>query len=297
MTEMDSGDVLARAADGQPLTTSEHASLFDVRDLRGLGMAADAVRRRRHGGRMTFVRVAEVPFASMPPDETGWALAGEVRITGTPDDWRAAAAFVREIAGRLAGRVPLSGFSLADLAGDAPDEEVTARARLLSEAGLDLLSDAPLDRLRTPDASLLAAERGGLAVLRLTVDHAPADARAAIIDRAAALVRQHQALRAFAPLPCRLDGPAPTTGFEDVRLVALARLIVPIEHVQVDWRLYGPKLAQVGLTFGADDVDGVSPLDESGEGRRRAPLEEIRRNIRAASGEPAERDARFALRS
>jgi aminodeoxyfutalosine synthase len=88
----------------------------------------------------------------------------------------------------------------------------------------------------------------------------------------------------------------PTTGFEDVRQVALARLLVDVARIQVDWPLYGPKLAQVGLTFGADDVDGVSPLEETGEGRRRAPLEEIRRNITAASGEPIERDGLFRRR-
>jgi 2-iminoacetate synthase ThiH len=66
-----------------------------------------------------------------------------------------------------------------------------------------------------------------------------------------------------------------------------------IPSIQVDWSLYGPKLAQVALTFGADDVDAVSPDDDLGEGPRRAPLEEIRRNIRAAGFEPEERDGRF----
>jgi hypothetical protein len=70
----------------------------------------------------------------------------------------------------------------------------------------------------------------------------------------------------------------------------------PQSSKTVDWPLYGPKLAQVGLTFGADDVDGVSPVEETGEGRRRAPLEEIRRNITAASGEPIERDGLFRPR-
>ena len=51
----------------------------------------------------------------------------------------------------------------------------------------------------------------------------------------------------------------PTTGFDDVKRVALARLVVDnIPSIQVDWALYGPKLAQVALTVGADDVDGVS---------------------------------------
>ena len=82
----------------------------------------------------------------------------------------------------------------------------------------------------------------------------------------------------------------PTTGYEDVKMVAIARLAAPnIPSIQVDWRRYGPKLAQVALTFGADDIDGVSPSDEAPEGRRRAPLEEIRRNIEAAGFEPVER--------
>ena len=76
--------------------------------------------------------------------------------------------------------------------------------------------------------------------------------------------------------------------------VALARVIVDnVPSIQVDWSLYGPKLAQVALTVGADDVDAVSPEPETTEGRRRAPLEEIRRNIRAAGQEPVERNGRF----
>jgi aminodeoxyfutalosine synthase len=65
----------------------------------------------------------------------------------------------------------------------------------------------------------------------------------------------------------------------------------------VDWTLYGPKLAQVALTVGADDIDAVSPLDDLSEGRRRAPREEVRRNITAAGLEPVERDARFDVRA
>ena len=47
------------------------------------------------------------------------------------------------------------------------------------------------------------------------------------------------------------------------------------------------------MTVGADDVDSVSAVDDMADGRRRAPLEEIRRNIRAAGFEPVERNGRF----
>ena len=62
-----------------------------------------------------------------------------------------------------------------------------------------------------------------------------------------------------------------------MKAIALARILLDVPHVQVDWTVHGPKLAQVALTFGADDVDNVSALDEVAEARRRAPLEEIRR--------------------
>jgi 2-iminoacetate synthase ThiH len=45
--------------------------------------------------------------------------------------------------------------------------------------------------------------------------------------------------------------------------------------------------------MGADDVDAVSAEDDESEGRRRAPLAEIIRNIRAAGFEPVERNGRY----
>jgi len=98
------------------------------------------------------------------------------------------------------------------------------------------------------------------------------------------------------PLPMAMAAFRPTTGYEDVKMVAIARLAMPdVPHIQVDWQRYGPKLAQVALTFGADDVDGVSASEEAPEGRRRAPLEEIRRNIQAAGFDATERDGRFRV--
>ena len=113
----------------------------------------------------------------------------------------------------------------------------------------------------------------------------------------AELQREVAVIRAFAPLPRRVNPAVPSTGFDDVKRIALARLIADnVPSIQVDWSLYGPKLAQVALTVGADDVDSVSPDDDASQGRRRAPLEEVRRNIRAAGFEPVERDGRFDRR-
>jgi len=138
----------------------------------------------------------------------------------------------------------------------------------------------------------------GLALARLTIDQSPPVDALGLLKDVADLQRAVAVVRAFAPLPQRTNPAAPTTGYDDVRRVALARIICDnVPSIQVDWTLYGPKLAQVALTVGADDVDGVSPMDETAEGRRRAPLEEIRRNIRAAGQEPVERNGRFDVAS
>jgi 2-iminoacetate synthase ThiH len=82
-----------------------------------------------------------------------------------------------------------------------------------------------------------------------------------------------------------------------VKRIAISRLVADnVDTIQVDWALYGPKLAQVALTFGADDIDSVAADDDQSQGRRRSPVEEIRRNIRAAGFEPVERDGKFNRR-
>jgi aminodeoxyfutalosine synthase len=134
----------------------------------------------------------------------------------------------------------------------------------------------------------------GLTLARLTVQRTPDADPVPFLKSIADLQRTVAVIRAFAPLPRRVNPAVPTTGYDDIKRIALARVIVDnVPSIQVDWSLYGPKLAQVALTVGADDVDAVSADDDLSEGRRRAPLEEIRRNIRAAGLEPVERNGRF----
>jgi aminodeoxyfutalosine synthase len=119
-------------------------------------------------------------------------------------------------------------------------------------------------------------------------------ARTDLAIRAAELQDQFGCIRVINPLPVTLDALRPTTGYDDVKAVAMARLAAQnIPTVQVDWLRYGPKLAQVALTCGADDLDNVTASDDAPDGRRRAPVEEVRRNIEAAGCEPVERDGRF----
>jgi len=131
--------------------------------------------------------------------------------------------------------------------------------------------------------------------VRLSIAGGPAVDRTELLLKVTELQDEFSCIQAIDPLPTKLGAYRPTTGYDDVKMVAIARLAVPnVPSIQVDWQRYGPKLAQVALTFGADDIYGVSSSDDAPEGRRRAPLEEIRRNIESAGFEPVERDGRIA---
>jgi 2-iminoacetate synthase ThiH len=273
---------------------SDLTTLASTRDIIAIGMRADEIRRARHGAATTFVRVAAVaaePGATIarPP------AAGELRIAGAPQSRASAVERVRAVAA-AAGGAAVTGYSLADLEALSAREGVTLRALLeeLRYAGLELVAEAPIDRLQNARRSIEEVNIAGLSLARLTVEQSPGPDPMPLLTRVHDLQREVAVLRAFAPLPRRINPAAPTTGYEDVRHVALARIVVDnVPSIQVDWSLYGPKLAQVALTVGADDVDAVSAEEGGAEGPRRAPLEEIRRNIRAAGLEPVERNGRF----
>jgi aminodeoxyfutalosine synthase len=281
-----------RISAGERLTPDEVRELARMPDILPLGMLADALRRRLHGTRATFVRVAACAFDQSIADAVPPA-ARELRLTGAPESLDAAVTAV-QAAKSVAGVRTVAGFSWADAerwrAADGPG--VLKRLR---EAGLDAIAELPLDKVSDPRTVLRALTARGFTQVRLSIASVPAAERTELLLQAAGLQEEFGCIQSLDPLPAKLSAYRPTTGYDDVKMVALARLAAPnIPSIQVDWPRYGPKLAQVALTFGADDIYGISPSDDAPEGRRRAPLEEIRRNIEAAGFEPVERDGRFA---
>ena len=290
--------MLERVAAGERLAVDDLEQLAATPDILQVGMLADTLRRSLHGVRVTYVRVALCPY-DKPFTEVVPLAAREVRVTGKPESLDVALAAI-EAARAVAGERTVSAFSWLDVkrlaaAGQATTSNVLTRWRA---AGLDALAECPLDRTADARGALESLMSAGYTQVRLTIDKASAAARTELFAAAALLKETYPAVRSISPLPSVLDALRPTTGYEDVKSVALARLAAPnIPDVQVDWLRYGPKLAQVALTFGANDVDNVPASDEAPEGRRRAPLEEVRRNVQAAGFEPAERDGRFTLLS
>jgi len=281
-----------RVRAGEPVTAADEAVLVDTRDILTLGMLADEIRRRRHGADTTFVRVAAVTLPLSGGHVPGIpATAREIRISGSLADLESALADVARVADAAAGR-PVSAFALEDVEAGLAGLSLPALLNALGSAGVTAIGSAAIDRLTDPSASLAAVHAAGLGLARLTVHHtASVEDRLRHIRRARDVQRSLGWLTSFAPLGQSWAPGSPSTGYDDVRQVALARLLLDnIATIQVDWATHGPKLAQVALTVGADDLDMVSILDEAGDGRRRGPIEEVRRNITAAGLVPVERD-------
>jgi 2-iminoacetate synthase ThiH len=252
--------IVERAKAGELLTAAELDELATA-DVLSLGMLADEVRRARVGDSVTYAQDAES------------------RLMMLPDTLADAIAHVRDA---RASHGPVVGYSLAEVIdrnwGPLPDV-----LKQLKSAGLDAIAEAPVDRIADVAAALGAAQDAGLAVRCLSLQKPLIGDRTGFLLKLRAIAVQFPAIQTVAPLPREQSIAVPTTGYDDVRAVALARLALPsVKNIQVDWAQYGPKLAQVALTFGANDLDRVSTVDDPTLGKRRTSVEDVRRNIGAA---------------
>jgi len=104
---------------------------------------------------------------------------------------------------------------------------------------------------------------------------------------------------AFHPANTPLEHLPTTTGMLDLRQIAVGRLVLDnFAHIKAYWQMLTPKIAQIALRFGADDLDGTVIEEKiyhdagatTPQGLRRQELERL---IREAGREPCERDTLY----
>jgi aminodeoxyfutalosine synthase len=104
---------------------------------------------------------------------------------------------------------------------------------------------------------------------------------------------------AFHPANTPLQHLFTTTGVLDLKQIAVGRLVLDnFPHIKAYWQMMSPKIAQIALRFGADDVDGTVIEEKiyhdagatTPQGMRRSELERL---IREAGREPVERDTMY----
>ncbi len=95
-----------------------------------------------------------------------------------------------------------------------------------------------------------------------------------------------------------LPGP---TGLDDLKTMAISRLMLDnIPHVKAFWIMQSPKLSQVALNWGVDDVDGtvvyydITKREGGADNtHQEMSVDRIRRMIREAGRRPVERDTLY----
>jgi aminodeoxyfutalosine synthase len=104
---------------------------------------------------------------------------------------------------------------------------------------------------------------------------------------------------AFHPDNTALSHIPKTTGYDDLRNIAVSRLLLDnFAHIKAYWIMLSPAIAQIALRFGANDLDGTVVEEKiyhdagavTSEFTSRADLERL---IRAAGRVPVERDTLY----
>src|SRR5947208_779385 len=104
---------------------------------------------------------------------------------------------------------------------------------------------------------------------------------------------------AFHPANTPLQHLFTTTGMLDIKQIAIGRLVLDnFQHIKAYWQMMSPKIAQIALRFGADDIDGTVIEEKiyhdagatTPQGLRRR---ELVRLITEAGREPVERDTMY----
>jgi aminodeoxyfutalosine synthase len=128
--------------------------------------------------------------------------------------------------------------------------------------------------------------------------------RADHLVRLRALQDETHGFVTFIPLAFHPDNTAlshipKTTGFDDLKNIAVSRLILDnIPHIKAYWVMMTPKIAQVALRFGANDIDGTVVEEKIYHNAGSTVSQSLRRGellrlIRLAGCTPVERDTRY----
>jgi aminodeoxyfutalosine synthase len=119
-----------------------------------------------------------------------------------------------------------------------------------------------------------------------------------------ALQDETHGFQTFIPLAFHPDNTAlqhlpKTSGMLDIKQIAVSRLVLDnFPHIKAYWQMMSPKIAQIALRFGADDIDGTVIEEKiyhdagatTPQGMQRKDLVRL---IREAGREPVERDTLY----
>ena len=277
---------------------------FASDDLIGIGMEADAVRRRLHPeGVVSYAidRIVDLSSATEGLSTTYAQIADSMDQGGTGVVLRGTdgrdIAWVEHLLRSVKQRFPevrLHSLSAPEILAIAESSGITipqAFARLIA-AGLDSMPGDGAALIGTDRWITVhrAAHHSGIPTTAAMLIGAgeTMDDRVAFLESVRSLQDENGGFTAFtlstfhAPNGRDLDD---ATAVEYLKTLAICRMVLDnIPHIQTNWEQQGLKVLQMGLRFGGNDVGSI--LGATGA----ASEEEVRRIIRDAGFKPAQCD-------
>jgi cyclic dehypoxanthinyl futalosine synthase len=307
------------------ISVTQALDCFHSNDLLGIGMEADAVRRRLHPeGVVSYLVDRRIRLASTDATaaEALYAQAAETLDLGATGLHLDLGSTIRDLdqfcallAGlrqrhpelRLHGLSAITVAALADAAGLSLRDTLSRlhTAGLHSLAGDDALvfTDAPqqnnwIEIHRTAHQVGLrstAAMVFGLAeTLAQRVDH---------LQTIHSLQHETGGFTAFTPIAFHPDTHPghviptdwqPATAVEYLRTLAISRMLLDnIPHIQSSSSAQGLKVVQMTLRFGSNDLGSIALEPTTPRPAQRVTEEDLRRVIRDAGFRPAQRDTLY----
>ena len=178
-------------------------------------------------------------------------------------------------------------------------------AEIFAERVRHIICDHKIDGSQWIDTARIAHELGLKSNATMLYGHIENDEdRVDHLMRLRALQDDTHGFQTFIPLAFHPDNTPLshlpwTTGFDDIKQIAVSRLVLDnFPHIKSYWQMMTPKIAQISLRFGADDIDGTVVEEkiyhdagaETPQGLRRKDLVRL---ITEAGREPIERDTLY----
>jgi aminodeoxyfutalosine synthase len=219
--------------------------------------------------------------------------------------------------------VHLKAFTMVEVAYLAQRTKITVRETLerLIAAGVDslpgggaeifservrrIICDHKIDGDQWIDVARTAHKLGLKSNCTMLYGHIEtAEDRVDHLVKLRVLQDETQGLQTYIPLAFHPDNTAlehipRTTGFADLKNIAIARLMLDnIPHIKAYWIMMTPRIAQIAQRFGADDLDGTVVEEKIYHDAGATTSQSLRRGellrlIRTAGREPLERDTLY----
>jgi len=306
-------DLHDKVTAGERISEDEALRLFESKDLNGIGAIADVVRRRKAGGRASYILNRYInysnycilscqfcAFARKKRDADGFQLTIEQMVQKAREALRLGITELH-IVGGLHPSLPFSYYleMLRSLKQVDPalqlkcftaietlhlawlaKKTVAETLAELKAAGLDSLTGGGAEIFRAEVRSQIAKGKesaeeyldvhrtwhrmGGRSTCTMLYGHVESlGDRVDHLRQLRALQDETHGFTGFIPLAYQPDNnriPVQTapTGFDSLRTIAISRIYLDnFDHITAYWVGLGLKLAQVALSYGADDLHGT----------------------------------------